>query len=120
MPLAKPAMEVTTDSRTAEPPKPAIAGREVTTEPEPETPCTESACQPHREQIEAALARGRNAMSIWQTLVDQHGFAGAYESVKRFVRKLRGEPAGEACAIIETAPGEEAQVDYGTGPMVAI
>ena len=24
----------------------------------------------------------------------------------------------EACAIIETAPGEEAQVDYGTGPMV--
>ena len=24
----------------------------------------------------------------------------------------------EACAVIETAPGEEAQVDYGTGPMV--
>jgi hypothetical protein len=24
----------------------------------------------------------------------------------------------EACAVIETAPGEELQVDYGTGPMV--
>jgi len=83
-----------------------------------ETPLTESTCEPHREQIEAGLARGRNAMSIWQTLVDQHGFGGAYESVKRFVRKLRGQPALEACAIIETAPGEEAQVDYGTGPMV--
>ncbi len=114
----KPAMEVTTDSPAAEPPKPAIADREATTDPEPETPLSESACEPHREQIEAAVARGRNAMSIWQTLVDRHGFAGAYESVKRFVRKLRGEPSLEACAIIETAPGEEAQVDYGTGPMV--
>src|SRR5262249_39086491 len=24
----------------------------------------------------------------------------------------------EACAVIETAPGEEAQVDYGSGPLV--
>ena len=29
-------------------------------------------------------------MSIWQELVDQHGFTGAYQSVKRYVRKLRG------------------------------
>jgi len=114
----KPATEVTPGSPAAEPPKPAIADPEVTTGPEPETPLTESACEPHREQIQAGFARGRNAMSIWQTLVDQHGFPGAYESVKRFVRKLRGQPALEACAIIETAPGEEAQVDYGTGPMV--
>jgi hypothetical protein len=38
--------------------------------------------------------------------------------VKRFVRKLCGSPAPEARVVIETAPGEEAQVDYGTGPMV--
>jgi hypothetical protein len=25
-------------------------------------------------------------MSIWQEMVDRHGFTGAYESVKRFVR----------------------------------
>jgi transposase len=47
-----------------------------------------SACEPHREVIEADLARGRNAMAIWQDLVDGHGFAGRYTSVKRFVRKL--------------------------------
>jgi Integrase core domain len=34
------------------------------------------------------------------------------------VRKFRGKQSPEACAIIETAPGEESQVDYGTGPMV--
>lgn len=57
-------------------------------------------------------------MSIWQDLVDRHGFTGAYESIKRYVRKLRGIQSPEARAIIQTAPGEEAQVDYGTGPMV--
>jgi transposase len=57
-------------------------------------------------------------MAIWQDLVDGHGFAGRYASVKRFVHKLRGSPAPEARVVIETAPGEEAQVDYGTGPMV--
>ena len=77
-----------------------------------------STSEPWRELIEAALSHGRNAMSIWQELVDQHGFSGAYESVKRYVRKLRGARSPEARAIIQTAPGEEAQVDYGTGPMV--
>ena len=40
--------------------------------------------------IELELSRGRNAMGICQDLVDRHGFAGGYQSVKRFVRKLRG------------------------------
>jgi len=57
-------------------------------------------------------------MAIWQELVDTCGFTGSYQSVQRFVRKLRPDSSPEACAVIETAPGEEAQVDYGTGPMV--
>jgi transposase len=77
-----------------------------------------SACAVHRDAIELGLSRGRNAMAIWQDLVDTRGFTGGYQSVKRFVRKLVGGPSKEACAVIETAAGEEAQVDYGTGPMV--
>jgi hypothetical protein len=54
-------------------------------------------------------------MAIWQDLVDGHGFAGRYASVKRFVRKLCGSSAPEARVVIETAPGE----DYGeSGVMV--
>ena len=34
------------------------------------------------------------------------------------MRKLRGAVSSEARVIIETRPGEECQVDYGTGPMV--
>jgi transposase len=77
-----------------------------------------SSCEPYRELIAQELERGRNAMGIWQDLVDSHGFRGGYQSVRRFVRNLRGGGTREARAIIETGPGEEAQVDYGTGPMV--
>jgi len=38
--------------------------------------------------------------------------------VKRYVRKLRGETVPEARVVITTVPGEEAQVDYGEGPIV--
>ncbi|HEX3061605.1 MAG TPA: IS21 family transposase [Usitatibacter sp.] len=79
---------------------------------------TASACEPYRELIVDAVRRGRNAMAIWQDLVDGHGFAARYASVRRFVATLRGEAAVEPRAIITTAPGEEAQVDYGEGPMV--
>ena len=77
-----------------------------------------SRCEPFREQIAEALDRGRNGKAIWQELVDVHGFSGSYESMKRFVRKLRGALPKQAHPTIVTEPGIEAQVDYGTGPMV--
>src|SRR5207247_787467 len=51
-------------------------------------------------------------------LVDDHGFAGRYASVRRFVVTLRGTAPAEARVVITTPPGEEGQVDYGDGPMV--
>jgi hypothetical protein len=86
---------------------------------QPENPkLTPSACEPFREFIELGLSRGRNAMAIWQDLLAETGFRDGYGTVKRFVRKLRGHRPLEARAVIVTDPGEEAQVDYGTGPMV--
>src|SRR2546422_3947172 len=32
-----------------------------------------------------------NAKGIWQDLVDGYGFAGGYQSVKRFIRQHRGK-----------------------------
>ena len=83
----KPASEVTTD--------PAAEPAPVSAMPPKRSPSA-SACEPYREIIEVALARGRNAMAIWQDLVSQCGFAGAYTSVKRFVRRLRGTRVPEA------------------------
>ena len=79
---------------------------------------TASSSEPYRELIELELSRGRNVMGIFQDLVDGHGFTGGYQSVRRFVRGLRGASSPEARVIIETRLGEECQVDYGTGPMV--
>jgi transposase len=102
-PDSKPANEVTPDSGASAPKQTAAA----------------SASEPYRELIEQATARGRNAKAIWQDLVDDHGFTGSYQSVKRFINKLRGSGSvQQPCAVIVTAPGEEAQVDYGEGPMV--
>jgi transposase len=126
---AKPANEVTPDSRPENPagegqlaapdsPEESAGATEARLVPEPGCSLSASACEAHRDAIEVGLSRGRNAKAIWQDLVDACGFAGGYQSVKRFVRKLRGKSSLEACAVIETAPSEEAQVDYGTGPMV--
>lgn len=126
---ANPAIKVITESGAEQPPKPAI---EVTTdsvpelavaepsaaEPQPGRSPSASACVAHRDAIEVGLARGRNAMAIWQDLVDTCGFTAGYQSVRRFVRKLQASSSPEPRAVIETAPGEEAQVDYGEGPMV--
>src|SRR5262249_43434987 len=106
---AKPAIQVTTDfyaafSQNSEPPKSLKS--------------SPSTCEAYREQVVLGLRLGRNAMAIWQDLVSEHRFAGGYEAVKRFVRKLRGPQRPEPAGIILTAPGEEAQVDYGSGPMV--
>jgi transposase len=138
----KPANEVITDSGAAKPAIPVIPGPvDPNCNPNPENlpnkgkakatskPANEvitdsavvsrpSACEPYREAIDLGLNRGRNAMAIWQDLVSEYGFASSYQSVQRFVRKRRGTQTPEARVVIVTAAGQEAQVDYGTGPMV--
>ena len=106
--------EVSTDL----PAKPSIPPGEVSTDSDPSRAPQASACEPYREQITSALAVGRNAMAIWQDLVDHAGFTHQYASVRRFVGALRGETTPEAHVVITTAPGDEGQVDYGEGPMV--
>src|SRR4051795_7544401 len=119
---AKPANEVSPDPSTVSPGgssqnRPTVSPDSVPAPPPGRSP-TGSACEPYFDFIELSLSKGRNAKAIYQDLVDSHGFTGRYASVKRFVGRLRGQPAKSACAVIVTPPGEEAQVDYGSGPMV--
>ena len=79
-------------------------------------PASVSACEPYRAWIEAQVALGRNAVSIYQDLVERHGFRHAYNSVKRFVARLKRR-APERFDVLEFPPGEEAQVDYGLGAL---
>ena len=134
---SKPANEVSPDFSAEWAPSPAAAApvatqtpaqepapldskpaNEVSTDPVPGQSATASVCEPYRDFIELSLSKGRNAKAIYQDLVDDHSFTGRYSSVKRFVRRWRGEQTPAARAVILTPPGEESQVDYGAGPMV--
>jgi hypothetical protein len=44
--------------------------------------------------------------------VDEYSFASSYQSVQRFVRKLRGAQTPEARVVIVTAPGQEASLGH--------
>ena len=115
---AKPANEVSPDSAASAGQNRPTVSPDSGPVPSPGRSPTGSACEPYFDFIELSLSKGRNAKAIYQDLVDGHGFPGRYASVKRFVRQLRGQPSQPACAVIVTPPGEEAQADYGAGPMV--
>ncbi len=51
---------------------------------------------------------------MYQYLVEDCGYDGAYNAVKRFVGKLRPNEPKVSCRF-ETPAGQEAQVDYGEG-----
>jgi hypothetical protein len=109
--------EVSTDSGPSKP-APSETVSTDSAVPAPTRAPSASACEPYRELIAEALSRGRNAVAIWQDLVDDHGFSARYASVRRFVLALRGAVPAEARVVITTAIGQEGQVDYGEGPMV--
>ena len=75
-------------------------------------PGLRSSCEPFREEIQKKLELGLHAKRIWQDLVLEHGFDGAYNSVKRFCRKLKAE-SPRVFARVETPPGRDMQVDFG-------
>jgi hypothetical protein len=102
---ARPA--ISTDAGEAKAATRAEVSTDAAPNPRPGRAPSASACEPYRELIIEALRRGRNAMAIWQDLVDDHGFAARYASVRRFVVTLRGIALPEARVVITTAPGEE-------------
>jgi transposase len=73
-----------------------------------------SQCEPLAETIATKMESGLSAQRIFQDVVAEHGFTDSYESVKRFVRKLRATQP-ERVWRLECQPGEEAQVDFGLG-----
>jgi transposase len=73
-----------------------------------------SQCEPWREVIVGKIELGLTAQRIYQDLVGDHGFSGHYHSVRRFIRHL-GQSGPLPFRRLECAPGEEAQVDFGSG-----
>lgn len=80
-------------------------------------PRTPSTVAPYRAVVEELLAQSVEQMTIFDRL-GQHGYTGSYSSVRRFVAQLRPRQP-RVTVRVQTAPGEEAQVDFGAaGPFV--
>ena len=97
------------------PPKPAKVPTDLGAVVDGQASQSRSGCEPYRDVIAAEVAKGCNSTVIYQDLVEHHGYEGAYDSVKRFVRKLRPPADPKFSYRFETSPGEESQVDYGEG-----
>jgi predicted transcriptional regulator len=103
----KPAISITGNLAGKEEAKPAIsitgpgAGRR-------------SRCEALAEVIGAKVEVGLSAQRIYQDLVEQNVFSDSYQSVQRFVRKLKGAQPQRVWRM-EARPGEEVQVDFGLG-----
>ena len=96
-------------------------GTNVTTEPPENRPLLvdRSTCAAHRSVIQLKVDQGLSATRIRQDLRAELGIEVSYYSVRRFVQKLAGiQPL--PFRRMECGPGEEAQVDFGTGaPVIA-
>lgn len=76
-----------------------------------------SLCEAWKETIVAGLEQQLSAKRIHQDLVRDHGFVGAYQSVKRYVRRLE-RAAPVPYRRMQFAPGEQMQVDFGLGAWI--
>lgn len=108
---------------TARPGAAPTTGAAVTAHPadaEPPPPVGRSSdCAPWRDAIRGKLDLGLSAQRIHQDLMADHGFTGSYYSVRRFVNRLE-EKHELPFRRLECAPGEEAQVDFGTGAPIVM
>jgi hypothetical protein len=69
------------------------------------------------ELIEQWYGQGVQGVAIHAALICNHVYRGHDSSVRRVLSKLKGRRI-DATMILEFAPGEAAQVDFGAGPMV--
>ena len=67
--------------------------------------------------IEEWFKKGVSGKAIYKALVRNQGYQGHYSSVRRYLQNLRIVKP-KATMILEFAPGEACQVDFGAGPLV--
>ena len=71
----------------------------------------------YRELIAQWLSEGINGTTIYAALQRNHHYDGSYSSVSRFVRALAGKTP-RVTTVLEFAPAQAAQVDFGKGPEI--
>ena len=83
------------------------------TMPPQQPPQSQSTVEPYRKQVVKLREQGVEISAI-KARLEERGFEGSYMAVYRFIRQM--EPIRlDVTVRVETAPGEEVQVDFGYG-----
>ena len=77
----------------------------------------QSLVEPYTDEVTAWVKDGIQGTTIHQALVRKYSFEGSYSSVRRFLAQYK-ETHPEVTTILDFAPGEAAQVDFGSGPQI--
>ena len=67
-----------------------------------------------RQDWEGKTGRPESIKSLYELLVTEYGYAGSYKAVQRYVRRRAPTPAVRPVRRVETRPGTQAQVDWGS------
>jgi transposase len=81
--------------------------------PSPRPPRASSSVEPYRELVLGWLEQHVEMTAMFLRLQEDYQYSGTYSSVRRYVQGLR-PPRPRATVRVHTAPGEEAQVDFGS------
>jgi hypothetical protein len=76
-----------------------------------------SSVTPFAGHVRAWHAAGIQGTTIHAALQRNHGYTGSYSAVRRFLQGLE-RTTPKATVILDFAPGEAAQVDFGAGPLI--
>jgi transposase len=82
-------------------------------QPGPRTP-RQSKLEPHIPHLQERLAAGIENCQVLLRELRERGYAGGYTILKDYVHPLRRRPPVQGTVRFETAPGDQAQVDFGS------
>ncbi len=79
---------------------------------------TPSLIEPYRDEVTQWWQQSIQGTTIHQALIRKHNYQGSYSSVRRFLQTLNQQQARSVTSVIDCAPGDSVQVDFGKGPTI--
>lgn len=77
--------------------------------------CSKSQAAAYHDFILVGIEKDLTAQRIYEDIVLEQGYGGSYDSVLRYCRGIK-KTRVKAVGVMHTPPGEEAQVDFLSGP----
>ncbi len=89
----------------------------TTATPTPVANSSVSQVESYRDEVQQWYEQGVTGTAIHQALIRKYHFQGSYSAIRRFLKGLEKDKTA-VTSVIDFAPGDSAQVDFGQGPKI--